>query len=192
MLYLPPPYSYTMAMLVIKTLLCFLLLVPLSKAHRTGALAESCYGHEIDHSNPENPPAFKQDCISNCRYDLILTGRVDEESLQLLEQNVTVFECGLVYSCKFITADRYYLQRDSVNTHSLFTHLGVLTPSTNIGYFIQARSSSEFDENSSIWGEWLDDSNFLYQVVECQRNKSSGGAEYQVCMNGHWSETLFT
>ena len=50
-------------------LLALAALLPSSLGYTTGARAESCYGHEIEHINPENPPAFKQDCIGNCCFD---------------------------------------------------------------------------------------------------------------------------
>ena len=88
-------------------LLALAALLPSSLGHRIGARAnESCYGHEIDHSNPENPPAFKQDCVGNCNYDLTLIAKVCEDFSQEQTQ-VTDFTCGGLYQCKCVPVVRY-------------------------------------------------------------------------------------
>ena len=74
-------------------------LLPCSVAHRIGAATESCYGHEIQHNNPENPPTFKQDCVGNCRYSFVLSAEVDI-NLTELTTNVSHFTCDSVYKCK--------------------------------------------------------------------------------------------
>lgn len=81
-------------------ILLFSLILP-SMAYRDGARIESCYDHAVMHSNPSIPiPINKIDCIGNCRYDLILDGRVDETTLAIIDEGVTLFECGSVYKCE--------------------------------------------------------------------------------------------
>ena len=71
-----------------------------SLAHRIGAQAnESCYGHEIDHRNPENPPAFKQDCVLNCNYDLTLEARILNNGTEV--EPGSYLTCGENYKCKY-------------------------------------------------------------------------------------------
>ena len=78
----------------------FAALLSPSLAHRIGARAnESCYEHEIDHSNPENPPASKQDCIGNCNYDLTLEARIINGTEEEPDEYLT---CGGYYKCKYI------------------------------------------------------------------------------------------
>ena len=84
---------------IIITIIC-----PLSVAYRDGARMESCYDHNVIHFNPDLPPTSKQDCIRFCRYDLTPTGRysqTDEYTFELLESNVTEFECDEIYGCKY-------------------------------------------------------------------------------------------
>lgn len=76
-------------------------LILASMAYRDGARIESCYDHAVMHSNPSIPiPINKIDCIGNCRYDLILDGRVDETTLAIIDEGVTLFECGSVNKCE--------------------------------------------------------------------------------------------
>ena len=46
-----------------------------------------------------------------------------------------------------------------------------LTPSTNIGFLIQARDTGMLDD-SSIWGKWMNDpeNTPTYQIIQCGMN----------------------
>ena len=75
----------------LKLLLSLLLLLPLCLAYREGAQSDSCYGHEIDHSIPLFPPLSKTDCTEPCRFDLILLGKVNPITLEVIDANVDFF-----------------------------------------------------------------------------------------------------
>ena len=74
-----------------------------SLAHRSGAEAESCYGHEIEHPGGMIE-SERQYCIGLCRVDLRLIDEVNEADFSNL-LNVGIegnyyLSCGSVYRCK--------------------------------------------------------------------------------------------
>lgn len=78
--------------------------LPSSLAYRDGARSDSCYGHEIMHrsSNPMVGDLVRQECLPPCRFDLDLIGRFDVATQQIIDHNITSFECGEVYECKYV------------------------------------------------------------------------------------------
>lgn len=82
------------------TLILLLHVLPFCLAYRNGARSESCFGHEVDHSIPGFPPIFKQDCTGDCKFDLMLLGKVTPSTLEVIDANAKFFECDSVYKCK--------------------------------------------------------------------------------------------
>ena len=78
-----------------------LVLLPWSLAHRDGARSsESCYDHDVVHTQPGTPPSFKQVCILACSYILTLVGEYDVENMELINSNVAELRCGSTYQCE--------------------------------------------------------------------------------------------
>ena len=78
--------------------LAIVTLLPCSVAHRIGARAsESCYEHEVEHINPENPPSSKQGCVGQCMYNFDLIARLNGTQELPLNGNLT---CGEYYKCE--------------------------------------------------------------------------------------------
>lgn len=99
-------FSSKMNMLAsILHLSCLFLLISCSLAHRNGAEAESCYGHEILHPGDFNPNSNKQECNADtCRFELRLIDEVNANDFsQLLGARVAGnynLTCGSVYRCE--------------------------------------------------------------------------------------------
>ena len=148
-------------------------LLPFCLAYRDGARSESCYGHEIDHSQSNAPPALKQDCTGGCSFDLKLLGTVDPVSLEVTDAEVQFLECDETYKCKCLQKSCYLMK------HSFA--LVSLTPAGSIGFLIQARSAPVFQRNSSIGGEWVQLDDSRYKPLGCRRNESTNNPTiYQV------------
>ena len=73
---------------------------PFSLAYTDGARNESCYGHEIVHYGFDRLPKSKTVCMMNCQV-LSLEAKVNETTLEEIERNVSTYECGSTYRCKF-------------------------------------------------------------------------------------------
>lgn len=48
-----------------------------------------------------------------------------------------------------------------------------MDPGADIGFLIQAKTTSEFTTGGSIWGEWLSLDGIRYKPVGCRRNDTT-------------------
>lgn len=81
---------------VVGSLILLGVLVLLATGYKDGARTESCYDMLTNHSSISGPDP-PMDCGDTCQFSIEVIARVDEDSRERLEENITAYECDAVY-----------------------------------------------------------------------------------------------
>ena len=149
-------------------------------SYSAGAREESCYNMEAAHvdtisgSNRSSTDCFQFGAIF-CPFSLEVVAKVDYENDRTVidDGEITTYECDEVYEGKQqLQATVFYIIINYPHTTVLVT----TSQNQFEGYMLEARATTEsgdFEETSTIWGEWLAGPSDPYHSVDCNRNRDS-------------------